>query len=233
MTAIPNMAIFLEYEQRNYLTLHLYLLWLYSLRRTAKLPGMTAIPIMAMLLEEDSETTWKDSFTCYGHISWGGQRNSLKWQLYRLWPYLLRRTKTTTWSTWNYMKNCSRRGQRRDLVKDVEQRANGLPSNNPNKNSPDSLRKSWTGSDYELEVTVTDSNVWAGAWKTYKSNSSKTQTRLCSLIRVFAACMKKLLVVGNLYIECQTKTVTRLHDCAGWSVSSLCAHVLKNLTSNR
>ena len=49
--------------QRNYLKWQLYLLWLYVLVRTAKLPEMTALPIMAIFLEEDSESTWNDSYT--------------------------------------------------------------------------------------------------------------------------------------------------------------------------
>ena len=53
---------------------------------------MTAIPIMSLFLEADSETTWNDSYTYYGYMSWWGQRSYLKWQLYQLWPYFLRRT---------------------------------------------------------------------------------------------------------------------------------------------
>ena len=59
----------------------LYLLWPCFLRRTAKLPEMTAIPIVVIFLEEESEITWNDTYTNYGHVSWGGQRNYLKWQL--------------------------------------------------------------------------------------------------------------------------------------------------------
>ena len=47
---------------------------------------------MAIILEEDSETTWNDIYIYYIHISWWGQRNYLKWQLYLLWPYFLMRT---------------------------------------------------------------------------------------------------------------------------------------------
>ena len=98
-------------EHRNYLKWKLYLLWPcflsrtaklhettdlsimpYFLTRTAKLPEMTAIPIMVIFLQDDSLKTWNDSYTHYGHISWGKQRNCLKWQLYLLWPYFLRRT---------------------------------------------------------------------------------------------------------------------------------------------
>ena len=72
MTAIANMAMFLD-EDIN-------------------LPEMTALTIITMFLGEDSETTWNDSYSCYGNISWGGQWNYLKWQLYLLWPSFLRRT---------------------------------------------------------------------------------------------------------------------------------------------
>ena len=111
MTAIPIMAIFLEEDrettwndsytynahvpwggQGNYLKWQLYLLWPYSLRRTGKLPEMTAIPIMAIILEEDREITWNDSYTYNGHTSLEGKGNYLKWQLYLLWPCFLRRT---------------------------------------------------------------------------------------------------------------------------------------------
>ena len=78
--------------QRNYLKWQLYLLWPYFLMKTAKLPEMTAIPIMAMFRREDSENTWNDSYTYFVQISWGGKRNYLKWQLYLLWPYFLRKT---------------------------------------------------------------------------------------------------------------------------------------------
>ena len=67
--------------------------------RTVKLPEMTAIPIIAMFLEEDSETTWNDIYTYYGHISWSGQQNDLKWKLYLLWPSFLRRTTTQSEKT--------------------------------------------------------------------------------------------------------------------------------------
>ena len=56
---------------------------------TAKLPEMTAISIMAIFLEEDSETTWNDSYSYYGLVSWG-DGNYLKWQIYLLWPCFLR-----------------------------------------------------------------------------------------------------------------------------------------------
>ena len=111
MTAIPIVAIFLEEDsdttwndsytfyghvswggQRNYLKWQLYLLCRYFLSRTAKLPEMTAIPIMTIFLQEDNETTWNDSYTYYGQVSWGGQRNYLKWQLYLFRPCFLRRT---------------------------------------------------------------------------------------------------------------------------------------------
>ena len=49
--------------QWNDLKCQFYLLWLYVLVRTAKLPEMTALPIMAIFLEEDSESTWNDSYT--------------------------------------------------------------------------------------------------------------------------------------------------------------------------
>ena len=78
--------------QRNYLKSPLYLFRPYFLRRTAKLPEIIAIPIMAIFLEEDSETTWNNSYTCYGHISRGGQRNRLKWQLLLFSPCFLWRT---------------------------------------------------------------------------------------------------------------------------------------------
>ena len=125
MTAIPSMSTFLEVEsetiwndsytyychvswewQQNYLKWQLYLLWPYFFRRSAKLPEMTAIPIMAICLEADSETTWNDSFTYYGynseatwndssknygHISWVRQRKYLKWQLYLLRLCFLRK----------------------------------------------------------------------------------------------------------------------------------------------
>ena len=52
---------------------------------------MADIPIMALFLKEDNETTWNDSYTYYGHVSWVGQRNNMKWQLYLLWPHFLRR----------------------------------------------------------------------------------------------------------------------------------------------
>ena len=79
-------------EQRNYLKWQLYLLRSYFLRRIAKLPEKTAIPIMAIFLEENSETIWNDSYTYYGQVSWGGQRNYMKWQLYLLRQYFLMRT---------------------------------------------------------------------------------------------------------------------------------------------
>ena len=78
-------------EQRNYLKWQLYLLWSCFLRRTAKLPEMTAIPILAMFLER-RKTTWNDSYIYSGQVSWGYQRNYLKWQVNLLWPCFLRRT---------------------------------------------------------------------------------------------------------------------------------------------
>ena len=98
--------------QRHYLIWQRYLSWPFFLTKTAKLPQMTAIPIMAMFLEEDSETTWNDSYTFLtamfleedsetiwnhnyiycGHVSWGKQQNYLKWQLDLEWPYVLRGT---------------------------------------------------------------------------------------------------------------------------------------------
>ena len=78
--------------QRNYLKCQLYLLWPCFLRITLKLPEMAVILIMAMFLEQNSETTWNDRSTYYGNISWRWQRNYLKWQLYLLWPYFLSRT---------------------------------------------------------------------------------------------------------------------------------------------
>ena len=111
MTAIPFMAIFLEENsetiwnnsyannghipwggQGNYLKWQIYLLWPCFLRKTTRLPEMTAIPIMAIFFDEDSDTTWNDSYTYYGYASWGGQQNHLIWQQYLLWPCFSRKT---------------------------------------------------------------------------------------------------------------------------------------------
>ena len=46
----------------------------------------------AMFFEGDSKTNLNYSYTYHGHVSSGGQRNYLKWQLYLLCPYFLRRT---------------------------------------------------------------------------------------------------------------------------------------------
>ena len=111
MSAIPIMAIFLlevsepngndSYTyyghvswpgQRNYVKWQLILFWTCFLRIPVKLPEMTAIAVMAMFLEDYSEPTCNDSYICYGHVSWGGQGNYLKWQLYLFWPCFLRRT---------------------------------------------------------------------------------------------------------------------------------------------
>ena len=101
MSAIPIMAIFLLEDsepngndsytyyghvswpgQRNYVKWQLNLFWPCFLRIPVKLPEMTAIAVMAMFLEDYSEPTCNDSYICYGHVSWGGQGNYLKWQLY-------------------------------------------------------------------------------------------------------------------------------------------------------
>ena len=103
MIAIPIMGIFLRKDsettwndsftchghviwrgQRNYLKWQLYLFRPCFLWKTAKQPEITAICIMAMFLEEDSEIIWNDSYTYYGHVSWGGRLNNLKWWLYLL-----------------------------------------------------------------------------------------------------------------------------------------------------
>ena len=111
MTAIPSMAMCLEEDswttwndcytyykhissggQRNYLKWQLYLSRPCYLKRTAKLPEMTAIPIMAIFLVQESETNLNVSYTYYGHVSWGGQWNYLELHLYLLWPCFLSRT---------------------------------------------------------------------------------------------------------------------------------------------
>ena len=108
-TAIPIMAMFLEEDSvttwnDNYTFLTAMFLeedsetiWNHSimacfLNRTVKLHEITTISIMAMFLEEKSETIWKGSYTYYGQVSWGEQRNHMKWQLYVLRPCFLRRT---------------------------------------------------------------------------------------------------------------------------------------------
>ena len=155
MIAIPSMAMFLKGGQRNYLKWQLCLLWPFFLRRPVKLPEMTDIPIMAKFLEEvsettsneaipsmaifldeDSETTWNDSYTYYGHSSWWGQRNYLKWQLCLLLPCFFRRTEKlpgmtslpimaifldenseTTWNdSYTYYDQVSWGGQRHNLI---------------------------------------------------------------------------------------------------------------------